>query len=570
MFLKQAKKYYHTLSKFIIGNSEQDEFDKRLFTTIVFIAFLVTVYATVINILLQLHHLLTITTTISAIFFFVIYYFTRFKGILKQTRMLTILIAFVMLGIMWMFNAGSKGPIIFVYFVLFSYILFAMEGTSLIVLLSVLFLNISVLYITEYYYPSLILNYSSEFARIFDLYTGTVLFFCAGGMIIIFSKMHYVKEREKAEKSDKLKSSFLANMSHEIRTPMNSIVGFSQLLQKQGLPADKKDKYIGIINENSKYLLRLIEDIIDISMIDSEQLKIIYKDVNILNLFNKLYNSFIQILDENQKHNIDFSYEVPRDDILIHTDEVRLEQILRNLLYNAVKFTHRGFIKFGYKIENDCVVFFVSDSGIGLQKKNLENIFQRFTKIEDEYNRILFRGAGIGLSLSKNLVELLGGRIWVESKYGDGSTFFISLPAKGLKSAEKKETEEKISEKSIDWSGKSILIAEDEETNFEFLKEMLESTNINIIWAKDGNEAVELSKVSNPHLILMDVKMPQLNGLDAVKAIRQFNTKVPIIIQTALAMKKDGKDILKSGYTDLITKPLDIKKLMIILKKYMN
>ncbi len=570
MLIRQFKKYFHSLSTLIIGRSEQDDFDKRFFTAIVFITFLVTVYATVINILLKLHHLLIFTTSISSVFFFVIYFFTRFKGILKQTQTLTILTVFVMLSIMWLFNGGSKGPIIFVYFVFFSYILFAMEGTRLLVLISVLFLNISVLYLTEYFYPSLILNYSTEFARIFDLFTGTVLFFCAGGMIIIFSKMHYVKEREKAEKSDKLKSAFLANMSHEIRTPMNSIIGFSQLLQKPELAIDKKDKYVQIINENSKYLLRLIEDIIDISMIDSEQLKIVYKDVSIDDLFNKLFLSFRQILDENQKHQIELSFNIPREDIFIHTDVVRLEQILRNLLYNAVKFTHRGFIKFGLKLENDLIIFFITDSGIGLQKKNLEDIFHRFKKIEDEYNRILFRGAGIGLSLSKNLVELLGGEIWVESKYGDGSTFYFSLPANGIKFINRAESNKSLSEKPINWSGKSILIAEDEESNFEFLKEMLELTHVNIIRAKDGIEAVELSKISNPHLILMDVKMPQLDGMSATKAIRQFNAKVPIIIQTALAMKKDKQNALETGYTDFISKPLDIKKLMNILKKYIN
>lgn len=570
MVLDIVKRYFQKISDIVVGKSDQKDFEKRFFITIVFFIIVISLYATAINIVLRLGKLVTSLTTFSAIFFVIIYYLARFKDIIKSTKTITIIVMFFLLSLLWFSNAGSQGPIIFVYFVFFSYILLAMEGWAMWLSLFIFGVNISALFLLEYTHPELISGYSSEFARIFDVFTSTVLYFCAGGIIIFFTKMNYIREKQKAEKSDHLKSAFLANMSHEIRTPMNSIVGFSQLLKREHITDKKKKRYIQIINDNSKYLLRLLEDIIDTSIIDSDQLKIIKSEINLHQLFTKLYLDFRQILDDNKKHGITLSFQIPPQNFVFQSDGARLEQIMRNLLFNAVKFTHRGFIKYGCRMEQEELHFYVQDSGIGIQKKNLEDIFRRFTKVEDEHKNIYFRGTGIGLSLTKRLVELLEGKIWVDSKYGEGSVFYFALPMSGLKFTDLPDEEVSQEEILNNWEGKTVLIAEDEESNFEYLKELLLPTRLNILHAKDGNEAVEFARNMKPDLILMDIKLPQIDGLLAAQAIRKFNQKVPIIAQTAYAMNDDKQNSILAGCNDYLSKPLSNKSLMKLFSQYLN
>ncbi|MFO7659085.1 MAG: response regulator [Bacteroidales bacterium] len=559
-----------TIFNLLLGKNEDTNFDRRFFSIMVFVTFLVSVYATAINIILKLHFPITLSTTISALIFLGIYYALRLGSSLNKTRIIAIIIACVAFSMFWFFNAGSKGPVIYLYFVFFLYILFVMKGRTLFILLAVIVLNITALFAVEYFHPELVSSYDTEFARIFDLYFGTVMFFIVGGVIIIFAKMNYMREKNKAENSDRLKSSFLANLSHEIRTPMNSIIGFSQLLQKPIIAKEKKDRYLKLLYENSKYLLQLIEDIIDISIIDSQQIKLASKHTDLTKLLNKLYVTFRQILDDMNKHQINLSLELPEEDLVTETDEVRLEQVLRNLLFNAVKFTHRGEIKFGYRLIKNQLSFFVSDTGIGIKNKHLREIFNRFIKIEDENYRTVFRGAGIGLSLCKDLVRLLGGTIWAESKYGEGSVFSFTLPYKRVISAITSQKTKQETLRDFDWADKFILIAEDEESNYEYLKELLEGTKIRIEWARNGNEAIEITKASKPDIILMDIKMPHINGLEATRIIREFNQAIPIIAQTAHAFENDRQKCIEAGCNDYICKPINSNKALALLKEYLN
>ncbi|MBN2610773.1 MAG: response regulator [Bacteroidales bacterium] len=570
MQFRKLKETGQAISNLLLGKYEETEFDRRFFSAIVFITFLVSIYATVINIILKLNTPITLSTGISAMVFLGIYYAIRWGSDLDRTRIIAIIIACVAFSMFWFFNAGSKGPVIFLFFVFFLYVLFVMKGKALLLLLTLIALNITALYVVEYYHPDWVTGYDTEFARIFDLYFGTVMFFVVGGVIIFFAKLNYTREKNKAENSDRLKSSFLANLSHEIRTPMNSIIGFSQLLQKQELAKEKRERYLKLLNENSKYLLQLIEDIIDISIIDSQQIKLASKHTNLSMLLNKLYVNFRQVLDDMDKHQIKLSLEIPEESLVTETDEVRLEQVLRNILFNSVKFTHRGEIKFGYRLIKDKLYFFVSDTGIGIKNKHLKEIFNRFMKIEDENYRVVFRGAGIGLSLCKDLVRLLGGTIWAESKYGEGSVFSFTIPYKEVKATISFHETTKESASNLNWSGKMILIAEDEESNFEYLKELLDGTKIRIEWAKNGNEAIEITRVSKPDLILMDIKMPNINGLEATRIIRGFNQAIPIIAQTAHAFENDKQKCIEAGCNEYICKPIDATKALDLLKKYLN
>ncbi len=570
MVLHFIKRNFQKINQIIVGKSDQADFEKRFFITVVFFIILISFYATIINVILRLGKVLTAMTAFSTLFFILIYYLARFKGIIQSTKAITVIVMFVLLSLLWFSNAGSQGPIIFVYFVFFSYILLAMEGWIMWVSLFMLAINISALFLIEYFHPEWISGYSSEFARIFDVYTSTVLYFCAGGIIILFTKTNYIREKQKAEKSDHLKSAFLANMSHEIRTPMNSIVGFSQLLKNKNISDEKRNRYTDIINENSKYLLRLLEDIIDISIIDSDELKILQSEINLNQLFTKLYLDFRQILDDHKKHGINLSFKIPLQNIVFQSDIARLEQIMRNLLFNAVKFTHRGFIRYGCRTEQDKLLFYVQDSGIGIHKKHHEEIFKRFTKVEDEHKSIYFRGTGIGLSITKKLVELLDGNIWIDSKYGEGSVFYFTLPISGLKVTELPDENAPPQEIFDDWIGKTVLIVEDEESNFEYLKELLIPTGMNIIHATNGHDAVEFARKGDLNLILLDIKLPQVDGLQAAEAIRKFNRDIPIIAQTAYAMDTDWQKSLLAGCNDYLSKPLDGLLLLRLFRKYLN
>ena len=391
---------------------------------------------------------------------------------------------------------------------------------------------------------------------------------------LIALNRRFKKAAAKAKDADRLKTAFLANMSHEIRTPLNSIIGFTQLLADDNLSDDQK-QYIDIINTSGKNLLVIINDIIDISKIEAGQLKVVKTDCNINQIFTDLLQYFLSDRKNHQDKDIQISLRLTLSDkdSTIYTDDVRLKQILINLISNAIKFTHHGFVEFGYFLDEEKkkMVFFVKDSGIGMDPEKQNIIFKRFRQADGTISR-RYGGTGLGLSISKGLVAILGGNIWVESRLGEGSTFYFSLPYKNTFYSTVYMSRERGREQDpYSWSDKMILIVEDDENNLYYLKRVLSKTQINIIHAKDGLEAVrKCSEIINIDIILMDIQLPLLNGLDATQQIRAMNKKYPIIAQTANAMDDDRRRCIDSGCTDYISKPIDRQVLLEVLSKYLD
>lgn len=379
--------------------------------------------------------------------------------------------------------------------------------------------------------------------------------------------MELFASKQRAEESDKLKSAFLANMSHEIRTPMNAIVGFTDLLSDEGLPREKVQKYIEIINTNSHQLLALINDIIDISKIEAGQVMLNYSAVNLNNLCRELHTVFKNLaMKKNLQLYVIFSPNAPQ--CIAETDEIRLKQIFTNLIGNAIKFTQSGSVGFGYHVENDEIICKVEDTGIGISNENQSVVFERFRQVDDTSTRKA-GGTGLGLSISKALIELMGGKIWLESQLGVGTTFYFSLPLKKTTMVLNTIKDDKTSI-TPNWGNFKILIAEDEEANFYYLEEILMPTKINIIHVTSGRAAVELCKTDNEiNIVLMDIKMPEMDGYTATRLIKGFNSEIPIIAQTAYAMSDDRQKAIDAGCNDYLAKPINKAVFIEILKRYL-
>ncbi len=363
-------------------------------------------------------------------------------------------------------------------------------------------------------------------------------------------------------------------MSHEIRTPMNAIVGFTDLLSDPDLTHEQKQELIELVNKNTNTLVYLIDDIIDIAKIEAGQLKINKTETNINQILNDVYLSFIETNNLLAKNSIQLILKkgILNDNFTIHTDPVRFQQVLINLIGNAVKYTEKGSIECGYEVKTKSagsyLEFYVKDSGIGIPKDKHEHIFERFSKIEDNKTK-LYRGTGLGLTITKNLVNLLGGKIWLESTENIGSTFYFTLPVEEFKGHPTHESE--FDESIKDWKKNTILIAEDEDSNYRVLQMALKRTNINILRAENGKQAIEICKANKKiNLVLMDLKMPVLNGIDATKEIKKIRPELPIIAQTAYAMAEDKKATLEVGCVDYLSKPIKRNILISTLNKYLN
>ena len=374
-----------------------------------------------------------------------------------------------------------------------------------------------------------------------------------------------IRAKEKAEESDRLKTAFLHNISHEIRTPMNAIVGFSALLGEPGTDSTASKSYIDIIMKSSDHLLSIISDIIEISNIEASVIKITKNRVDLNIVFKSLYNQFLPIANENK---IEF-ISVPAlsgSDSLLLTDNTKLIQVISNLLNNAFKFTQQGKVSFGYTLKDQLLEFFVSDTGIGIPEEQTQRIFNRFFQIEN-YGSKLNEGTGLGLSICKAYVELLGGVIGVSSRLGYGSTFYFTIPYEKVDNAIINITPSKKEADYVFADKKTILVAEDIDSNFKLIKYYLAGANINIIRASNGQEAVEKVLSENKiDLILMDLKMPVMDGCNAIKIIRETNKKTPIIAQTAYADERDNA--IEIGCNGFITKPFDKNSLLKTIIEY--
>jgi PAS domain S-box-containing protein len=387
------------------------------------------------------------------------------------------------------------------------------------------------------------------------------------------SEMELIQAKEKAEESDRLKSAFLANMSHEIRTPMNAIIGFTQLLSDPNISVDRKEEFIKIITHNGQTLIRLIDDIIDIARIEAGQLTINLTECHLDILLPELQKQFRELVQTLGKKNLEIILDIPQGKIVCQTDSFRLRQILSNLIDNAIKFTSSGFIEIGLrKLEDKQLLFYVKDTGIGIPEDKLSLIFNRFRQLEEADTRT-YGGTGLGLTISQNLVRMLNGEIHVDSKPGEGSTFYFALPLSVIETKNPPEFNQKedfIDYKNI-WKNKVFLIAEDDKYNFRIIEELLRITNVNIIHAWNGNEVLEIIE-SNPKidLILLDIRMPVMNGLIAAKEIRKSLPDITIIAQTAYANEEDKKLCIVAGCNDYVSKPIDKGQLFNTIRKYIK
>jgi len=378
--------------------------------------------------------------------------------------------------------------------------------------------------------------------------------------------------RAQAEESDRLKSAFLANMSHEIRTPMNGILGFAELLKEPDLTGEEQQKYISIIEKSGQRMLSIINDLVDISKIEAGQMEVFITQTNVN---QHLSNLFLFFKPEAERNGLSLSFHnsLPDSEATINTDSEKLYAILTNLIKNAIKYTHRGSIEFGYEIVETLhatsLQFFVKDTGIGIKKEKLEAIFERFVQADTMITKP-YEGAGLGLSISKAYVEMLGGKMWVESEFGVGSTFWFTIPKQALE----KETESikgiqnttAIDEKPLNLK---ILIAEDTEASDVYLSQLVRKISKHVTHVTTGTEAVRHCRTHpDTDLVLMDIKMPEMDGYEATRRIRAFNKKVLIIAQTAYALAGDREKAVNAGCNDYLAKPIKKAVLIETIRKY--
>ena len=392
--------------------------------------------------------------------------------------------------------------------------------------------------------------------------------------------------KEKAEESDRLKSAFLSNMSHEIITPMNGILGFAGLLKEPGLNGEEQQKYIRIIEKSGARMLNIINDIVDISKIEAGLMEVDIKESNINEQIEYIYTFFKPEVENNGMH-LFFKNSLSAKEALIETDREKIYAILTNLVKNAIKYSNEGSIEFGYTLiesqhaaspqharsmpDHSFLQFFVKDTGIGIAKNRQDAIFERFIQADANDSHAL-QGAGLGLSITKAYVEMLGGKIWVDSEPGKGSTFYFTIPYNT-----KKQVEHLIADvvsqqdESAQMRSLKILIAEDDETSDLLLTNMLKKNNHEVLHVTTGDQAVEICRnISGFDLILMDIRMPGIGGYETTRQIRQFNKDVIIIAQTAYGLSGDRERAIESGCNDYISKPINKEELLGLIQKYFN
>jgi PAS domain S-box-containing protein len=376
-----------------------------------------------------------------------------------------------------------------------------------------------------------------------------------------------------SEASNRLKTSFLANISHEIRTPLNSVVGFSNLLLTDGLTSEVREEYIEHINHNSEKLLQIIGDIIDLSRLESSQIEITYEETSLSSIVNEIIEDARQVIRRNEKPiilNVKNQFEDNGD--LIFSDRVWLKRVLNHLMDNAVKFTLDGSIEFSYMKENENIVFKIKDTGIGIKKENLGRIFEEFRQEVGGHHRP-FEGLGIGLTLAKEVVERMGGRIFVQSEKGIGSEFSFSIPYKPAGSTKIRVASMNNNQflKPIDWSSKKCLLVDDNKDVLIYLNRILLDTGITIILARSGIEAIEIIKsIPDIDVVLLDMQMPEMNGIEATKEIRKIRKSLPIIAQTAFVFEDDKDIIIEAGCDACLIKPIRKEHLLTVMSSFVK
>ncbi len=372
-----------------------------------------------------------------------------------------------------------------------------------------------------------------------------------------------IAAKEKAEESDRLKTSFLLNMSHEIRTPMNAIIGFSKMLNNPELGDEKRKSFVSIIVNSTNQLLSIVNDILTISSVETKQEKLNIQKVCINSIIVELLAIF-----RTQAFNQNISFygkqQLTDRQSEIYSDKTKIIQILSNLITNAFKFTYQGFIEFGYQLKNEYLEFYVKDSGIGIETEMQEKIFERFRQANESINK-RYGGTGLGLAISKAFTELLGGRIWVQSELDKGATFYFTIPYTPVHEIDKTN-----SPNIQNLNYPTVLVAENDESNFLLIEELLSDMNLKLIHAKDGKEAVEICHTNSKiDLVLMDIKMPIMNGHEAAKILKECKPDLPIVAQSAYALEHE-RAIFEGIFDDYLTKPINEDILKQMVMKYIG
>jgi len=380
-----------------------------------------------------------------------------------------------------------------------------------------------------------------------------------------------VKANLEAEMSNRLKSSFLANISHEIRTPLNSVVGFSNLLLADDITREVREEYIEHINHNSEKLLQIIGDIIDLSRLESSQIEITYEETSVNSIVYEVIEEARKEIRRNEKPvilNVKNLFDEESD--LIFSDRIWLKRVLTHLMDNAVKFTLDGTIELSYYRSDEDLVFKVKDTGIGINKENLGRIFEEFRQEINGHHRP-FEGLGIGLTLAKEVVERMGGRIYVESEKGIGSEFSFSIPYRpaGSTRARLKSMLKDQQEGPLNWSTKKCLLVDDNKDVLIYLKRILLDTGVIVITARSGVEAIEIiSKTPDLDIVVLDMQMPEMNGIEATREIRKISRDLPIIAQTAFIFEDDKDIILQAGCDACLIKPIRKEHLITVMSSF--
>ena len=424
-----------------------------------------------------------------------------------------------------------------------------------------------------------LIKFKLDNAHVVEVY-GTPVFLEDGTADGIVIRVDDVTEREEmikelqiakmhAEQSDKLKSAFLANMSHEIRTPLNAIVGFSGLMMYAS--DEEKEDYMQIINNNNEMLLKLISDILDLSKLEAGSVELKYEEFDLTDYFNSMFASMKQRAT-NPK--IQIVAVNPYQHCLVTLDRNRVAQIITNYVTNAIKYTTEGTIEMGYEYREEGIYFYVKDSGIGIPDEKKNKVFHRFEKLDE-----FAQGTGLGLSICKAIAEAMGGNVGFESEYGKGSLFWALLPCEveipseitqqrteRVTSSDKKDIVAGTSSSNTP-GRKTILVAEDIQSNYQLVSALLRK-RFNLVHAANGQEAIEILHKRHIDLLLMDMKMPVMDGLTATAEIRKFNTELPIIALTAHVFENDRLTAMDAGCNEYLVKPIDRAKLMAVLKKY--
>lgn len=381
-----------------------------------------------------------------------------------------------------------------------------------------------------------------------------------------------IKASEKANESNRLKSVSLASMSHELRTPLNSIIGFSDLLLDEDTTEEEKEMFSKLIQTAGRSLMQLIGDIVDISKIEAGKVMIEKSVFNVNTFLQEIFVAFKQEKKNRDKENVELKLILSdqASDLKINTDQHRLRQVISNLLTNSLKFIDEGFIEFGYSgISPDSIQFYVRDTGVGISTPHKKKIFEQYGQEKETYNRNT-EGTGLGLAISKTFVELLGGKIWFDSELDEGTTFYFTIPFNLNSELTTSNLSKSLSIDQTDYSNRTILIVDDVNENYLFLKGLLMHTNATILIAKNGKEAVDVCDEKDIDLVLMDIRMPVMDGFEATKIIKAKHPDINIIAQTAFASSEDKLKCLRLGCDDYISKPINYKKLFSIISNYLG